>query len=584
MKRFLELLRRSSSAGESDFALLERFRLSRDEGAFEELLRRHGPLVWGICRRGLVSVADAEDAFQAVFVVLIQRAAKVPRDRPLGAWLCRTAVWTVNNHRRRLRLRQVTEYPSEPVAAEVSSQFEVYELLAGLPEKYRTPIVLCHLQGWTRQEAAAELGLTEGTLSAILHRGLTRLRARFATDPVPPLAVLAISTLPANLPAQTFQSVAAYLLSSGLSPAVLELSQGVLRMFWIKKVITTVMLTVGIGVGLLGWSLTPGTNNAAIAQAPKEPEKPLKPTDAAELEKLQANQAAAIQALLVARIQVEQKKIELYRAEQLLEASTRMIEALRAAEADRKQTDDRIELHAFDAGGLSGNFTYLEFQAGEQVTHATLYKAEDIAVILKRTLADPKAPKRIKVVAGMAGRKPAENEMLTVAVQLVKVLRAIGVTEVYYQGHVVTQYSFIEGESGPSSQKTKYLDGTQPVPLAKHFSNNLIDTFLPQKSRWHSPEEIVNFNKRVLFTRATPDSKGRLEVSVEKGVRFKVGDMLPVYRRHAKSDGLLDVGHVNVVEILGETVLVQARYKDQEASFLKTDLLGPPINRDMSGK
>ncbi|MGL4422514.1 MAG: RNA polymerase sigma factor, partial [Gemmataceae bacterium] len=93
MKQFLQLLRRTCANGEADATLLERFRRTRDDAAFEELLRRHGPLVWGVCRRGLSNPVDAEDAFQAVFVVLIQRAARIPPNRPLGPWLCRTAVW-----------------------------------------------------------------------------------------------------------------------------------------------------------------------------------------------------------------------------------------------------------------------------------------------------------------------------------------------------------------------------------------------------------------------------------------------------------------------------------------------------------
>src|SRR6185295_5634450 len=96
-----------------DGALLVAFLTERDEAAFAELVRRHGPLVWGVCRRALPDPADAEDAFQATFLVLVRRAARLTAAPAVGPWLFRVAAWTARNARRRnaRRLARFTELP-----------------------------------------------------------------------------------------------------------------------------------------------------------------------------------------------------------------------------------------------------------------------------------------------------------------------------------------------------------------------------------------------------------------------------------------------------------------------------------------
>jgi len=139
MKRLFELLR-ASAPMDGDGVLPARFRLTRDEAAFAKLVRRHGPLVWGVCRRGLPNAVDAEDAFQAVFLVLIGRADSLNDDVPLGAWLCRTAVWAVQNLRRRQARRRTAELAADSISVEPAAHFELYELLAALPSaRSRSP-------------------------------------------------------------------------------------------------------------------------------------------------------------------------------------------------------------------------------------------------------------------------------------------------------------------------------------------------------------------------------------------------------------------------------------------------------------
>src|SRR5262249_16905243 len=144
----------------SDGQLLEDYVRSRQEAAFAALVKRHGPMVWGVCRRALGSHHDAEDAFQATFLVLVRKAASgVPRDR-VGNWLDGGAHQTAlkaraTTARRRSRERQVTAMP-EPEAASQQLWDDLQPLLdqelSRLPDKYRAVLVLCDLQGKTRKE------------------------------------------------------------------------------------------------------------------------------------------------------------------------------------------------------------------------------------------------------------------------------------------------------------------------------------------------------------------------------------------------------------------------------------------------
>ncbi len=161
-----------------DGELLGAFQADRDEAAFAELVRRHGGLVWSACRRMLPDPSDAEDAFQATFVVLVRRAHRLTDRTALGPWLYQVAAWTARNIRRRNARTLARRRPLSPATADPAPGPQAFDLqadldaaLLSLPEKYRTAIVLCHLQGRSRREAADLLGCPEGTLSSLLAPG-----------------------------------------------------------------------------------------------------------------------------------------------------------------------------------------------------------------------------------------------------------------------------------------------------------------------------------------------------------------------------------------------------------------------------
>ncbi|MBN9521999.1 sigma-70 family RNA polymerase sigma factor [bacterium] len=273
-----------------DGALLGAFLTDRDEAAFAELVRRHGPLVLAACRRLLPDPTDAEDAFQAAFLVLVRRARRLTSSPALGPWLYRVAAWTARNVRRRnaRRLARTAPLP-DAVPAPPTSLVPALDLdaaLLALPEKYRTPLVLCHLQGWSRRDAAARLGCPEGTLSALLARGLVKLRGRLGGyDPAAVLAV-GLTAVPPALSASTVTAATAT--RAAVAPAVAELADGVLRMFWVQKATVAaaglaVVFALGAGVGL-------SVREApAVAQVPAAPAP--KPAAGPESEELKAMRA-----------------------------------------------------------------------------------------------------------------------------------------------------------------------------------------------------------------------------------------------------------------------------------------------------
>ena len=181
-----DILRHLEQSGAADADLLARFAASKDATAFAELVRRHAPLVLGVCRRVTGHAQDAEDAFQATFVVLSQKAGSLRNAALLGNWLYGVAykvAWRAKRAAARRRAREVTmsalpepAAPPSPLASDVQPILD--EELAALPAHYRDAIILCDLRGVSREEAVAALGIPSGTLSSRLANGRKKLAAR----------------------------------------------------------------------------------------------------------------------------------------------------------------------------------------------------------------------------------------------------------------------------------------------------------------------------------------------------------------------------------------------------------------------
>lgn len=177
----------------TDAELLERFAATHEEAAFEALVRRHGPMVLRVCRRVLGHVHDADDAFQATFIVLAQKAGTIVEAQALPGWLHGVAYRIALRTRSRSNRRQTRERAMD--ASDLENGFSAAtevdpiwrdlrpvldEELDRLPQEYRTPVVLCYLEGKTNQEAAQQLGCPMGTIASRLSRGRDLLRDRLA--------------------------------------------------------------------------------------------------------------------------------------------------------------------------------------------------------------------------------------------------------------------------------------------------------------------------------------------------------------------------------------------------------------------
>lgn len=247
--------------GLADDHCLARFVGRRDQAAFTAIVRRHGPMVLGVCRRVLGDHHDAEDAFQATFLVLARKAAAVRR-QALGSWLYAVAYRTslearAVKARRQSRERTVEQLP-EPTQSPREPRDWIVLLdreLHSLPESYRAALVLCDLEGWPRKEAARQLRTPEGTLSSRLARARALLARRLkrhgvtlsAAAVASLLAQSASASVPIHLVAST--SSAAALVVAGqaaaLSTPAALLMKGVMNAMLIAK------LRVVVGTGLI---------------------------------------------------------------------------------------------------------------------------------------------------------------------------------------------------------------------------------------------------------------------------------------------------------------------------------------------
>jgi RNA polymerase sigma factor (sigma-70 family) len=247
-----------------DPELLRRFRAERDQAAFLALLRRHGPMVLAVCRGVLGHEADAEDAFQATFLLLARKAGTIRQTESLGSWLHGVAYRTALKAQAQRRSRQEHEAcvpPRQEVAPEDVTWREVQQVLheeiCCLPERYRAPLVLCYLEGCTQEAAAAHLHLAKSTLRERLERGRNMLRTRLVRRGVEPAALLAVVVWPAattagirtTLEAATLRAACWFVsgepVATGIIPTkIATLTEGGLRMTLLQPLSISALLVL----------------------------------------------------------------------------------------------------------------------------------------------------------------------------------------------------------------------------------------------------------------------------------------------------------------------------------------------------
>jgi len=247
----------------SDRQLLEQYIFRHDQSAFAALVRRYGGLVFGVCRGVLANRQDAEDAFQATFVVLARKAASIRRRESLSSWLYGVAHRLARKARSQPITRREIRIANRPAPIDPADDVALRELtgilheeLVRLPDRYRAPLVLCCLEGASRDEAAQRLGWSLAQVKDRLERGRELLRSRLVRRGVVPSAALGAAllvsetgwaTLPVLLANDTARSV---LGPAVLPPRVAALAQGMLlAKFRLGAVLLTLGLVAG-GVGL----------------------------------------------------------------------------------------------------------------------------------------------------------------------------------------------------------------------------------------------------------------------------------------------------------------------------------------------
>jgi RNA polymerase sigma factor (sigma-70 family) len=342
--RILDFLRHEVVPGPDllpDAELLRRYHATRDEAAFELLVRRHGPMVWGVARRVLRDEHAAEDAFQATFLALARKAKSLRRYDALAGWLYRSAL------RIAFRARGKTQVAIAPVGEPPAPPEEWSDLKAvldeevdRLPERYRMPVVLCYLSGRTTEEAARQLGCPRGTVLSRLRTARERLRIRltrrgYGVPAATVAAVLAAETAPAGVVGPL---VALAMKSTGpatLAPGVVALTEGVFHAMWMTKatIVAATVLTAGlVGIGAAG------AGGLATGSAQTSPPTIVKPDANAQAD----DNAAALRNQKLEEAAMIQRPSEELRRE--LEARYRKM----LTDATRQRTSLRVRLESLE--------------------------------------------------------------------------------------------------------------------------------------------------------------------------------------------------------------------------------------------
>ena len=278
---------RAVAAAESDVPdteLLRRYSVGGDGAAFGLLVQRHGPMVLGVCRRVLGPTADADDAFQATFLALARRSRRVSDCVP--GWLHRVALRVAQRGLQQSRAASLAADPVDP--ADPFADVEWRELrvildaeLARLPERLHAPLVLCYLDGLTRDEAAKRLGWSLRTLHRRLDEARNLLRSRLLGRGISPLILAAVIFAPSGLCAEVPSSLVRLTIQQSLAGA--EVSPGVQRLVPPGSVRGGVMKAIAVVLVVSASAIGFGLFSNAGAESPRVPPEPVPPEAAAIL-------------------------------------------------------------------------------------------------------------------------------------------------------------------------------------------------------------------------------------------------------------------------------------------------------------
>ncbi len=303
VRHIRQLATPAASAEASDAQLLERFRAAGDEAAFRALVQRHGQMVMGVCRRVLHHHQDAEDAFQATFLVLARKAASIHQRTALASWLYGVALRVAGTARLAAARRQARERRAMKVErAQPDLELAWRELQAvlaeevrRLPHKYQAPFVLCCLEGQSKAEAAAQLGWKEGTVSSRLAAARKRMQERLARRGLTltgalcaaGLAASPAPALPPHLVHQTVDAAQAVLAgkAAAMAAPVRTLLEGVTKAMLTSKVklATVVLLAAGLLAAAAGTQMHPvSADPPPAADGPPAAKPPSDPAVKAE--------------------------------------------------------------------------------------------------------------------------------------------------------------------------------------------------------------------------------------------------------------------------------------------------------------
>jgi RNA polymerase sigma factor (sigma-70 family) len=419
-----------ATTGPSDGQLLERFLARRDEAAFDALVRRHGPMVLGVCRRVLRHTHDAEDAFQATFLVLVRKAASVRPRELVGHWLYGVAYRTALKAKALAAKRSVKERSMPPPETHHDEPPADWlplldEELQRLPEKYRLPLVLCDLDGKTRKQAARQLGWPDGTLSTRLTRARLLLAERLTRRSVALAGGAAVvaalggdvsAQVPATLTTSTVRAAMGFAAGStatAVSSNVAALTQGVLKTMLLSKL--KPVLVIGVLLALVGLGVGAGAfRSVADAQAPPpavtEPvppaSQPVEPPSAAAKLSLRSLPAPALVSLTrTGTIAVTTRQdVFYYEPVTTTDAKGKQVTSYRLTAVTTTEQYSREDVQVYDSTGkqvsakevsrlLKEEVTALVYADGQKPDplHLKLFKDGMLFVVLPAPKAPPAA-------------------------------------------------------------------------------------------------------------------------------------------------------------------------------------------------